>query len=298
VIDGDRIAEVRPDRPPEGGTDLHVPFPDHYIVPGFIDVHVHGIEGTDALDGGTAIVTMAERLPRYGVTAFCPTSLACDPPSLRRMLSAVRSARTTRPPGGARVLPAHLESNFLNPEFKGAQPLNCLRLPPKAASRRSAVGAKADAGDWTGEDILKEIAAARSGVLPGMATAVRHGLNALAHMLSPTRMARRVQFLESVQLDRDLAGVRVPTLVVTGDAALDNIVPVRLTEEYVRMWPHAERATIARTGHIGLITRPDAFTAAVGSFVEAHAHTAARARAKERREGVPVDAKERRKAFR
>ena len=142
--------------------------------------------------------------------------------------------------------------------------------------------------------MFKEIAAARSGVLPGMATAVRHGLNALAHMLSPTRMARRVQLLESVQLDRDLAGVRVPTLVVTGDAALDNIVPVRLTEEYVRMWPHAERATIARTGHIGLITRPDAFTAAVGSFVEAHAHTAARARAKERREGVPVDAKERR----
>src|SRR6186713_350055 len=145
VLDGDRIAEVRADAAADRGTDLAFRFDNHYIVPGFIDVHVHGIEGTDALDGGTAIVTMAERLPRYGVTAFCPTSLACDPPSLRRMLTAVRSARTTRPPGGARVLPAHLESNFLNPEFKGAQPLNCLRLPPKAASRRSAVGAKADA---------------------------------------------------------------------------------------------------------------------------------------------------------
>jgi pimeloyl-ACP methyl ester carboxylesterase len=137
--------------------------------------------------------------------------------------------------------------------------------------------------------MYKEIAVARSGVLPGMATAVRHGLNALAHMLSPTRMARRVKLLESVQLDRGLADVRVPTLVVTGDAALDNIVPVHLTEEYVRMWPHAQRATIARTGHIGLITRPEAFTAAVGSFVEAHGPTAAPARAKERREGVPAD---------
>ena len=116
--------------------------------------------------------------------------------------------------------------------------------------------------------MFREIAAARSGVLPGMATAVRHGLNALAHMLSPTRMARRVQLLESVQLDRSLADVRVPTLVLTGDAALDNIVPVHLTEEYVRMWPHAERATIARTGHIGLITRPNEFAAAVGAFVE------------------------------
>lgn len=186
VIDGDRIAEVRPgsDRPPEGGrhSALHFPFPDHYIVPGFIDVHVHGIEGTDALDGGAAIVTIAERLPRYGVTAFCPTSLACDPPTLRRMLSAVRSARTTRPPGGARVLPAHLESNFLNPQFKGAQPLDCLRLPTKAASRRSTAGAKTD---WTGEDILEEIAAARPDVgIVTMAPEIDGGLELIRELVS------------------------------------------------------------------------------------------------------------------
>src|SRR5688572_9960988 len=199
VIEGDRIVEVRApgiDLPFEGDSDaaLRFPFADHYIVPGFIDVHVHGIEGTDALDGGSAIVTMAERLPRYGVTAFCPTSLACDPPSLRRMLSAVRSARTTRPPGGARVLPAHLESNFLNPQFKGAQPLDCLRLPPKAASRRSAEGEKADAsrraprasnGDWTGEDILNEIAAARPDVgIVTMASEIDGGLELIRELVS------------------------------------------------------------------------------------------------------------------
>ena len=134
--------------------------------------------------------------------------------------------------------------------------------------------------------MYKEIAAARSGVLPGMATAVRHGLNALAHMLSPTRMARRVKLLESVQLDCGLADVRVPTLVVTGDAALDNIVPVHLTEEYIRMWPHAQRATIARTGHIGLITRSDAFAAAVAPFVERQWRGASTARgARETRVG-------------
>lgn len=118
--------------------------------------------------------------------------------------------------------------------------------------------------------MFTEIAAARSGVLPGMATALRHGLNALVHMLSPTRMTRRVRLVESLQLDHELAALHIPTLVVTGDAALDNIVPVRLTEEYMRMWPHSERVTIARTGHIGLVTRPDAFAAAVGSFVDAH----------------------------
>jgi pimeloyl-ACP methyl ester carboxylesterase len=118
--------------------------------------------------------------------------------------------------------------------------------------------------------MYKEIAAASSGVLPGMATAIRHGLNVLIHMLSPTRMARRVGLVESLQLDHELAALHIPTLVVTGDAALDNVVPVRLTEEYTRMWPHAERVTISRTGHIGLVTRPDAFAAAVGPFVHQH----------------------------
>jgi N-acetylglucosamine-6-phosphate deacetylase len=164
VLDGDRIAAIgAADLPPAGSLELDFTFPDHYIVPGFIDVHVHGVEGTDTLDGGTAIADVAEKLARYGVTAFCPTTIACDPATLGRMLSGVRAARTTRPPGGARVLPAHLESNFINPEYKGAQPASCLRLPPKAASRRSAEGAKADES-WTGDGILAEIAAARPDV--------------------------------------------------------------------------------------------------------------------------------------
>jgi N-acetylglucosamine-6-phosphate deacetylase len=73
------------------------------------------------------------------------------------MLTAVRAARTTRPPGGARVLPAHLESNFINPEFKGAQPLACIRSPRPAT--------KAPEGSsWSGDDILREIASARPDV--------------------------------------------------------------------------------------------------------------------------------------
>jgi N-acetylglucosamine-6-phosphate deacetylase len=80
------------------------------------------------------------------------------------MLAGVRIARTTRPPGGARVLPAHLESNFINPEYKGAQPEACLRSPRHDSPRRSAEGAASAAGKWTGADILAEIAAARPDV--------------------------------------------------------------------------------------------------------------------------------------
>jgi N-acetylglucosamine-6-phosphate deacetylase len=165
VLDGDRIVDIVTGDRQSDSRALHFPFAGHYIVPGFIDVHVHGVEGSDALDGGTAIAAIAERMPRFGVTAFCPTSIACDPPSLRRMLTGIRSARTTRPPGGARVLPAHLESNFINPEYKGAQPLECLRAgspPSPRGGPPSPRGGSGEAGTlWTGADILREIEIAR-----------------------------------------------------------------------------------------------------------------------------------------
>jgi N-acetylglucosamine-6-phosphate deacetylase len=102
-------------------------------------------------------------MPRYGVTGFCPTSIGCTPPVLREMLAAVRIARTTRPPGGSRVLPAHLESNFINPDFKGAQPLDCIRALPSAGRNRPA-RSQDPTQDWTGQEILDEIAAARPDV--------------------------------------------------------------------------------------------------------------------------------------
>ena len=177
TIDGDRIVGVDAAAPPPAAAgDLQFTFSDHYLVPGFIDVHVHGVDGRDTLDGGDAIRAIAERLPRFGVTAFCPTTIACDPAALRRMLASVGEARAARTTG-SRVLPAHLESNFISPEFKGAQPLECLRLP---SASRSAFG-------WGAGDILDEIAAARAdvgivtiapeldGALPLIADLAAHG---------------------------------------------------------------------------------------------------------------------------
>lgn len=113
---------------PDGAT--LVDLTGHVIVPGFVDVHIHGIEGLDVLDGPAAIAAVAARLPKYGVTAFCPTSIACAPAALGMMLAAVAAARLAPGPRSARVMPAHLESNFINPEWNGAQPRQCLRLPP------------------------------------------------------------------------------------------------------------------------------------------------------------------------
>jgi N-acetylglucosamine-6-phosphate deacetylase len=93
-------------------------------------------------------------MPRHGTTAFCPTSIACTPDVLRRLLSAIAALRARREPSQARVLPAHLESNFINPDYKGAQPLECLRLPY----------ARLRDGEFSGADILDVIANAKADV--------------------------------------------------------------------------------------------------------------------------------------
>jgi N-acetylglucosamine-6-phosphate deacetylase len=162
VIDEGRIAEIRSDAPSSGHAPSQFAFHGHYIVPGFVDVHVHGIEGVDSLDPDDSIASMAERLPRYGVTAFCPTTVACAPDALRQVLAQVRRARAIPMPRSARVLPAHLESNFVNPDFRGAQPLACLRSPRSAldggAGKAGRAGkAGTEETEFTGADILAEI---------------------------------------------------------------------------------------------------------------------------------------------
>jgi pimeloyl-ACP methyl ester carboxylesterase len=113
-----------------------------------------------------------------------------------------------------------------------------------------------------------EIAAANDGFAKGMSAALRHGWRVITHMFSPTRMARRVQLLQSVDLRQELARVTTPTLLITGEPSLDRVVPVADTHEYLRLWPQASIAMIARTGHLGLITRPVAFANVVVPFAE------------------------------
>jgi N-acetylglucosamine-6-phosphate deacetylase len=133
VIEDGRITEIRPDTAPPHGPSSFA-FHGHYIVPGFIDVHVHGVDGADSQDPGDPIAFIAGRLPKYGVTAFCPTTVACPPGMLRQVLDQVRRARETPRGRSARVLPAHLESNFINAEYRGAQPSGCA-LAHRSAKR-------------------------------------------------------------------------------------------------------------------------------------------------------------------
>jgi pimeloyl-ACP methyl ester carboxylesterase len=130
-----------------------------------------------------------------------------------------------------------------------------------------------------------EIFAAR-GMLSGVAFTAQHVGTVLANLFSPRLMARRARLVASLDVERELAAVRCPTLVMTGESTLDRVVPVRLTRDYSRIWPHATEVVLERTGHLGLITRPDEFARHVVSFAERGDHAPARRRSAPRPAGA------------
>jgi pimeloyl-ACP methyl ester carboxylesterase len=88
----------------------------------------------------------------------------------------------------------------------------------------------------------------------------------VAAPVSFARIARRARLIESTDIAADCRRIISPTLVVTGEQALDNIVPVESTMEYMRAIPRAAHVLLRDTGHLGSITHPMQFAEIVFRF--------------------------------
>jgi len=99
--------------------DIH-DFSKDIIVPGFIDMHLHGISGVCTADADPrSIETMSEVLVRHGVTSFLPVLHSCDSSLLLRSIRAIASLRGKRI-RGAKPLGIYIEGPFVSPEKSGA----------------------------------------------------------------------------------------------------------------------------------------------------------------------------------
>ncbi|MBV8622909.1 MAG: N-acetylglucosamine-6-phosphate deacetylase [Herbaspirillum sp.] len=94
----------------------------HYILPGFIDLHVHGGGGRDVMEGGDAVDVLSRLHVRHGTTSLLATTMTAPLDELERALKAIGPACATRRAGHARVLGVHLEGPYINPGKLGAQP--------------------------------------------------------------------------------------------------------------------------------------------------------------------------------
>jgi N-acetylglucosamine-6-phosphate deacetylase len=100
--------------------------PNRYIAPGFIDVHVHGGGGGDTMDGLEGLEKLAKHHAQHGTTALLATTITNPWPNIMQALKSVKTAMQNPNWQGARILGAHLEGPFINPQRLGAQPPHTL----------------------------------------------------------------------------------------------------------------------------------------------------------------------------
>jgi N-acetylglucosamine-6-phosphate deacetylase len=104
---------------------------DRFILPGFIDLHVHGGGGADCMEGEAAVRTMSRFHARHGTTAMLATTVTAPVDDIRAAFRGIGAVVAEAEPGAARVLGAHLEGPFISPDALGAQPP--FAIPPDLA---------------------------------------------------------------------------------------------------------------------------------------------------------------------
>jgi N-acetylglucosamine-6-phosphate deacetylase len=92
------------------------------VLPGFIDLHVHGGGGHDSMAGGEAALHIARTHARHGSTALLATTMTAPRAEIEAALRALAPHIAQRPRGAARILGVHLEGPYINPGRLGAQP--------------------------------------------------------------------------------------------------------------------------------------------------------------------------------
>ena len=92
------------------------------LLPGFVDLHVHGGGGHDTMSGGDAALQVARVHAQHGTTSMLATTMTAPLPEIQAALRALAPQAAHRSAGSARVLGVHLEGPYLNPGKLGAQP--------------------------------------------------------------------------------------------------------------------------------------------------------------------------------
>ena len=131
-VENGRFAAILPGLQSGAGVDLG----GAKVLPGLVDIHIHGAAGYDFSDGDfDGLVAMGRYLAAHGVTSFLPTSVTLPYDALSNAFQTASQLRADRPADCARVMGVRMEGPFLSKEKRGAQNAAFLRTPDFAAFR-------------------------------------------------------------------------------------------------------------------------------------------------------------------
>jgi N-acetylglucosamine-6-phosphate deacetylase len=128
-INGDRITAVSAANGPPDGAES-VDLQGGYLLPGFVDLHVHGGAGADFMDGSEdAFRAVCRAHARHGTTSLLPTTTVARHDQHLAFLDLCRRVKADHRDGEASVLGAHFYGPYFAPEARGCHPADFLRPP-------------------------------------------------------------------------------------------------------------------------------------------------------------------------
>ncbi len=123
------ITQVEPGQPSaETTAEMVIDASGLRMLPGFIDLHIHGSIGVDSMDADPqGLLKLAAYLSSRGVTAFLPTTWAAPHADILAAIAAIQQAMQKAGGRAAEILGAHMEGPYLNPQRCGAQAVDQIR---------------------------------------------------------------------------------------------------------------------------------------------------------------------------
>lgn len=132
IVNG-QISEIAPLAQLSNHSDFQpIQLPDGFsIIPGMIDLHIHGVNGADTMDATKkALDVMTSTLPKEGTTSFLATTMTEDPNAIKKALVNVDEyIESFQGKAQAEILGIHLEGPFIHKDKAGAQPIQHIRNP-------------------------------------------------------------------------------------------------------------------------------------------------------------------------
>lgn len=260
LVEDGLIRSIGFGRPPDISDSTSIQLLDaqgNNLLPGFIDLHVHGAMGHEVMDASpSGLEEMARFYASHGVTSFLATTWTANRESINKALDLVEELQG-RIPGGATLLGVHLEGPYLNPARCGAQDINLIRRAEKEEAleflesgviRLLALAPEYDENLWLIDECMRHgitvSAAHTTANYEQMQRAVEHGITHLTHSYNA------------------MQGLGHRELGTIGAAMTFPQIQCELIADNIHVHPAAQKILVDVKGPSGVILVTDAIRAA------------------------------------